>query len=393
MTFENQLNNNNSRITFLFGAGISIPAKIPSTDAITQIILESKEIVRGSAENFYFDNPKKTSWSLYNDIPNRVQFFLTSLKNEIQGYYDNPEREINYEDIFYLLDFIEYNFYQKDGNPAFKYLFIDLEPKIKSLLSPLDPILEDSFDMNRLLSESKMFIRQVVAKLLSKKAESFDGLKFLNESLLDNDISSFEIFTLNHDIVLEQNFELKNISYIDGFRRNERMIDIWDPNLFDMKNKVNLYKIHGSVNWQYYDQESWEDNRIRKFPIDMLERFDTINNALILIGTHNKMSDYIKDIYLELYYRFYKILNSCNTLIIAGYGFNDRGINQKIFNWLNNPANNLVLIDPNAGILKYKLPTHLYQKWDEDIIIRKIPNKIENVNWEMIKSKINVVNN
>lgn len=379
-------------IVFLFGAGISIPAKIPSTETITKVILESKEVVRGSAENFYFDDPENNSWSLYKDIPERVQTFLTSLKNEIEDYYDDKERTINYEDIFFLLDFIEYNFYQKEGNPAFKYLIAEFEPKIKSLLSPLDPMLEDSFDMNRLLSESKMFIRQVVAKLLSKKAESFDGLKLLNESLLDNDISSFEIFTLNHDIVLEQNFESKNINYNDGFRKNKKMVDIWDPQFFDSKDKVKLYKIHGSINWQYYDQESWEDNRISKFPIDMLERFDTIANPLILIGTHNKMSDYIKDLYLELYYRFYKILNSCNNLIVAGYGFNDRGINQKIFNWLNNPLNNLVLIDPNAEKMKFKFPTHLFRDWDKNDSIRKIPHRIENVNWNTIKSNTNTVN-
>ena len=73
--------------------------------------------------------------------------------------------------------------------------------------------------------------------------------------------------------------------------------------------------------------------------ISLLDKFDTINNALILIGTHNKMSDYIKDLYLELYYRFYRNLNYHNILITVGYDFNDRGINQKIFNWLYNPSN------------------------------------------------------
>jgi hypothetical protein len=380
------------KIVFLFGAGISIPAKIPSTETITNVILESKEIVRGSAENFYFDDPINNSWSLYKDIPDRVQSFLVSLKNEIDDYYDDKERTINYEDIFFLLDFIEYNFYQKEGNPAFKYLIAEFEPRIKSLLSPLDSMLKDSFDMNRLLSESKMLIKQVVAKLLSKKAESFEGLKFLNDSFLDNDFNSFEIFTLNHDIVLEQNFESKKIKYNDGFSKNEEMIDIWDPQLFDNKNKINLYKLHGSVNWQYYDQESWEDNRISKFPIDRLEKFDTISNALILIGTHNKMSDYIKDLYLELYYRLYKILNSCNTLVIAGYGFNDRGINQKIFNWLNNPLNNLVLIDPNAENIKFKFPSHLLRNWEDSESIRRIPHRIEQISWDLIKSSAYKVN-
>ena len=46
-----------------------------------------------------------------------------------------------------------------------------------------------------------MFIKQIVSKILAKKAEYLDGLRFLNEALMDNNFSSFEIFTLNHDIV------------------------------------------------------------------------------------------------------------------------------------------------------------------------------------------------
>lgn len=377
---------------FLFGAGISIPAKISSTNEVTKTILNSTNIVRGSAENFYFDNPQNYYWSLYKDIPQRVQSFLKSLQKEIQDYYVEEKRIINYEDIYYLLDFIEYNFYQADGNPAFKYLISEFEPKIKSLLTPLDELLEDSFNIERLLSESKMFIKQIVSKILAKKAETLDGLRFLNEALLDHNFSSFEIFTLNHDIVLEQNFESNNISYNDGFKIIDKIGNIWDPQLLDNDDKVKLYKIHGSINWQYYNQESWEDNRIIKFPIDSLEKFDTINNALILIGTHNKMSKYIEDLYLELYYRFYKILNSCDNLIIAGYGFNDKGINQKIFNWLNNPSNNLVIIDPYVEDIKFKFPTRFYSNWDNNQTIRKIPCQIEIVNWDTIKDNIYTFN-
>ena len=115
-------------------------------------------------------------------------------------------------------------------------------------------------------------------------------------------------------------------------------------NYLIMTDRIKIYKIHGSVDWHYYDQESWEDNRICK--IQEIEKYDTISNAFILIGTHNKMSDYIKDLYLELYYRFYKTLNNHNKLIVVGYGFNDRGINQKIFNWLYNPLNKVLIIDP-----------------------------------------------
>jgi thiamine pyrophosphate-dependent acetolactate synthase large subunit-like protein len=104
------------------------------------------------------------------------------------------------------------------------------------------------------------------------------------------------------------------------------------------------------------------------------------------------MSKYIEDLYLELYYRFYKILNSCDNLIIAGYGFNDRGINQKIFNWLNNPSHNIVIVDPNVEDIKFKFPSHLFSNWDKNQNIKKIPFQIENINWDTIKDNIYTFN-
>jgi len=377
--------NSKDRIAFLFGAGISIPAKIPSTGEISEILLNSKEIVRGLAENFYFDDPKRSDWSLYKDIPQRVQNFLNNIKTEIEQYYNNINRSVNYEDVYYLLDFIEYNYYESEGNPAFKYIFKEFEPKIKNLLIPLDPILEDSFDMNRLLSESKRYIRQTVSKLLAKKAESFGGLKFLKELLLLKEYKSLDIFTLNHDTVLEQFFKFNNVPFNDGFQKGSHNIEIWNSQLFDNQDRINLYKIHGSVDWHYYDGESWEDNRICK--IHEIEKYDTISNAFILIGTHNKMSDYIKDLYLELFYRFYITLNNHSKLVVVGYGFNDMGINQKIFNWLRNSSNKIVIIDPEVEKLKTKFPPYLMDRWNENKNMKKIEDCVENIFWNKVKSE------
>ena len=98
-------------------------------------------------------------------------------------------------------------------------------------------------------------------------------------------------------------------------------------------------------------------------------------------------------LYLELFYRFYKNLNSHNILITAGYGFNDRGINQKIFNWLYNPSHKIILIDPNVEDIKFKFPGYFFSNWDKNKNIRKIPYQIENVSWNTIKSNLNTINN
>ena len=233
------------KIAFLFGAGISIPAKIPGTAEISEILLKSRDIVRGSAENFFFDKPERFDWSLNKDIPQRVQYFLNILKTEIEAYYGDNKRSINYEDIYYLLDFIEFNYYASEGNPAFKYLIKEFEPKIKNLLVPLDLELDISFDMNSLLKESKMFIKQNVSKLLAKKAESFISFNFLKEALIKKDINKVDIFTLNHDIVLERFLEANNVTFNDGFQKNNDDVEIWNPQFFNNRDRIKLYKIHG----------------------------------------------------------------------------------------------------------------------------------------------------
>lgn len=231
-------------------------------------------------------------------------------------------------------------------------------------------------------------MRQTVSKILSKRAESFIGFQFLKELLSQKDYNHIDIFTLNHDTVLEQFFENENIGFNDGFTASKDKNRIWEPELFDRDDKIKLYKIHGSVNWNYYDSDDWEEKRIIKIPFSSIINIDTIN-SLILIGTYNKLSDYIKDLYLELYYRFYKTLNEHNNLIIIGYGFNDRGINQKIFNWLYSPLNSILIVDPKVDELRIKFPSYLFNLWDKNNRIRRIQDSIDNVSLERIVSQIN----
>jgi hypothetical protein len=380
-----------NKIAFFFGAGISIPAKIPKTEEITQILLtgkfDDKNINRDLIGSYSVNNPK-LEWSLYNEIPGRVINFLKILRKELEKYYTKSIRSINYEDIYYYLDFIDNNYFDLEGNPALKYVLKELEPIIKNILIPLDPLFEHTYDLNSLLPESKRYIKQIVSKLLSKKAESFDGLKFLHQVISQNEYRYIDIFTLNHDTVLEQFFEFNNILFNDGFQKENNNVDFWEPQLFENEDVLKLYKMHGSVNWRYHDQTSWQNNRICKIPLPLLYSYDIIDNAFILIGTQNKTTEYIKALYLELYYRFYKTLNYHNNLIIAGYSFNDGGINSKIFNWLDNPLHRIIIVDPKVEEMKIKIPTRFISAWDENKRIKRIPGYIEKITWDDIKTKL-----
>ena len=59
---------------------------------------------------------------------------------ELNEFYKDSQESVNYEDVYYLLDFIKKNIYGTEKNPAFKYLLRNFESTIKELSVPIDPI-------------------------------------------------------------------------------------------------------------------------------------------------------------------------------------------------------------------------------------------------------------
>lgn len=129
-----------NKIAFLFGAGVSKPAEISQTSEITKVILEGKNIYRGSAENYLIEPTNKNNWSIYAEAPQRVQEFLKVINTELSEHYKEKTRLINYEDLYNLLDFIIRNHRNNSGNPSLKYLLKEIEPRIKKLLTPFKNI-------------------------------------------------------------------------------------------------------------------------------------------------------------------------------------------------------------------------------------------------------------
>ncbi len=59
-----------------------------------------------------------------------------------------------------------------------------------------------------------------------------------------------DVFTLNHDLIVESSFNLNSTHLEDGFYPNENGLYCFDSGrFFDSKEKYRLFKLHGSVNW------------------------------------------------------------------------------------------------------------------------------------------------
>ena len=65
-----------NQIAFLLGSGVSIPSKLPSTNMITEKIFSGEGIIRGTAENYFFGDPRNFSYDPYQEFIPRIKTFM-----------------------------------------------------------------------------------------------------------------------------------------------------------------------------------------------------------------------------------------------------------------------------------------------------------------------------
>jgi len=363
------------KIAYLLGSGVSIYGGMPATSEITQRILSGKNISR-EIEVYGISNVE-----VKDEHVKRVVNFLQMLKSICDLYYvDLPDRSTNYEDLYYLAHGIFDSEIMKD-NPVFQ---------------PLIQNIRTSIELKELADEAINYIRDVVSALLSivvegKKTKYLEKLMVpcLDETRLQN----VDIFTLNHDTLVEQFLEMKNLEYVDGFEKNADIIRYMDMRLFDAHEaRIRLLKLHGSINWYRFDannilgynygiprdKDIWHQldrkNHLRQ-PIDGRPQF--------LVGTINKFYDYSAELYAQLHRLFLDYLQEVTDLIICGYGFNDRVINRYIVQWQVRSSDRRITIvhrDPEGlrkrlrgsivGILNGR--TSFVRKWAENVNTEEI---------------------
>lgn len=130
-----------------------------------------------------------------------------------------------------------------------------------------------------------------------------------------------EIFTTNYDYLFEMGLESKNIPYYDGFSGsfepffNPETVD----NLRYLPNDIKLWKIHGSLGWQF--------NRDgRKVIRSTTSKDDILIYPSILKYDHSR-----KQPYVALMDRLSNYLRQDDSvLVVCGYSFGDEHINERI---------------------------------------------------------------
>lgn len=287
---------------FLFGAGSSIPAGIPSIDGLT----------KGFVAEVALRKSKK--------ITLRPR---TPLK------------------LFTLLDICKDQFNRKDIESLIS-LIVKLEnEKFKQTLthqfSDLKNIGRDT------LREFKMSIQEYIRRKC-EKIKNVDYLWGLEGFLSDDE--PLNIFTLNYDGVLEIYCQKNNISYTDGFN------PFWNEKEFENNHKIHLYKIHGSLYWFKAG-----DGIFIKVPIKGLQisgmRYLTDESVSEMMIYPELEKNKQQTVYSLLTQKFREELGKSDFCVVIGYSFRDTDVREIIKEALSsNPNLWLIIVSPSANKIK-----------------------------------------
>ena len=195
-------------------------------------------------------------------------------------------------------------------------------------------------------TEKENIVEKIINEIKQELLSSYvNNLNY--ESLIHHDIlfrkfrnmgilNKVNIFTTNYDLAFEYSMDKLLIEYTNGFSGFlKRRFDLRN---FQSRNKLKLYKVHGSVNW-FLD----EDGIVERQPIIQSNGIITPSseeNDVLIYPTFKKVEQTFNEPYSELMRGMLDALcENSNVIFVLGYKYNDSHINDILLKSLNNPNN------------------------------------------------------
>lgn len=157
-----------------------------------------------------------------------------------------------------------------------------------------------------------------------------------------------DICTLNNDLLIEQYFGEHHEIPWRGFY-NGKWIGIDAEDRLDKFGRINLYKLHGSIDW--IRVESGEIYEETKFPEEEKEYMEPFHNPYVIFGQGTKTISV--EPFFSLMKKFNEMLRIKQYVFVIGYSFFDPYINNLLF-YATKGFNRLVIVNPKFG------PTKIY---------------------------------
>ena len=269
---------------------------------------------------------------------------LKELKESLRLF--RVDEEINYEDIYStLIQILEY--YNGLYNLAALPFLDEVWSKVQEISGYRENKIGDA------IRETIIFfnwaIRDILLRTknnLSPTKANIKGFDFFDRLERNNKISDVIIFSLNHDLLIE-NYLGESLGTPFEKYNDDCNLKIYKRGLYDKSKKFHLYKLHGSANWFVPD------------------------NYLSCVH-----------IYCDLIETFRNKLKDARTLFVSGYGWKDSGINNIIIDWLTiEKDRKIILFSEDISATNYKLddnggenlpPNLLWRYWDNFIREKRI---------------------
>jgi hypothetical protein len=339
-----------SSAAFLFGSGISRASGGPSVDYITDLLLNQL---------------------VHTDIV-CTQSFLKLVKAEINDHLrDREGRDANYEDLY----------------AATYQIFQDLTGDITSPLArhSTEILRKESLELQRqlprggwedpfvnLLASADDLIQSIVWRELQPVTEP-KKLSVVAEVAASTE--ALDIFTLNHDLLIENLFSQRRIPFSDGFGDEDGSLARFSWS-WKSEDRVRLFKLHGSINWFRYDFERDDGRKYRQYArVEGDHRHCKLANGrfarevdqlpAVLTGTTVKEQTYGIYLFGDIFSRFREYLSQHDTVIASGYGWGDKGINHRLYQWLGDGDDHRIIILHNNPDEKVENKKFWGYRWDE----------------------------
>ncbi|HUS50025.1 MAG TPA: SIR2 family protein [Candidatus Paceibacterota bacterium] len=329
-----------SKSLFVIGAGFSKPAGCKMS---SEMLDDLRIHIQKNDEKNRFNNIEKEA----------LKFLLSSLSyhaewRSIQSGGKFKFKQ-NIEELILLIrrirDRENYLPYVVTGNWADK--LVQLETAFNSTVK------ENEYENNNLFSSIELKIKKDLLKGWLKFEESkFSYLEPLREFIENypNENFCLNICSFNYDLILEKYFS--EVCPWMGFSNGKWVGLESAPSEKDEKRRINLYKLHGSLNWirntagDIWEKEKWQ-NKKKEANIDEQEEQYLENDPFIIFGQGVKTFS-IEPFFSQIHH-FKKLLKEKDYIFVIGYSFFDPYINNLLITATLSTSKKIIIVNPEFG--------------------------------------------
>lgn len=308
-------------LTILVGSGLSF--RLPCVEQLTNEIYHGSGWYRASDQRYRHSPVRNKSYDY--ETVQRAIILVNAVKDLVNEHFtEHATRKATYEDIYTIVRYLEdWSVYpHSTSDPVSTVILGRIREKI---LPALMPASEFEWDQAQLAQATNKYIHDVVCAKLRPQVDT-GYLDSLVECL--KSYGCVTIVTLNHDCLLDDKLTTAGIDIQDGFKKGDDGVRAWKRyHILNPCESIRLVKLHGSLEWSWLIGKSQRDDRI-------VFGFHPNRNPLVLIGTTTKSSDYHRFIYYDMMGAFDRALRQSDHLLVCGYGFMDRVVNEKLREWI-----------------------------------------------------------